>query len=124
MKRLIVAGLLLVFIGVAYLTSLKYITKSCEKTKQLLETSITAYSKEGTAESKVKKIKEFWDKKEKVLSVFVNHNRIDDIEKSISSLSIYAKEKNNILFYEYADEIKILLHQMLEDTKVSMHSVM
>ena len=48
---------------------------------------------------------------------------IDEIELAISTLTVYAKEKDNILFYEYADTIEILLHQIVEETKITTHSI-
>lgn len=123
MKRLILASIIFVIVVVTYLTSLYYITDSCDKAKVLLDDSVKTYSQNKTAKDEAEKIKNFWDEKEKVLSLFVNHNRIDDIEKAISLLNVYAKQKDNELFYEYADTVKILLHQIMEDTKITMHSI-
>ena len=123
MKRLIIAGVLFVSVIGIYLISVFYITNSCNEARQLLNNSVTIYTEKSTAESEAKKLKDYWDKKEKLLSVFVNHNRIDDIEQAISLLNVYAKSKDNELFYEYADTVKVLIHQILEDTKITMHSI-
>lgn len=123
MKRLIPASIIFVLVIVTYLTSLYYITDSCDKAKSLLENSVQTYARQKTAEKEAKKMEDYWNKKEKVLSVFVNHDRIDDIEKAISLLNVYAKSPDNELFYEYADTVKILLHQIMEDTKITMHSI-
>ncbi len=123
MKRLIPASIIFVLVIITYLTSLYYITDSYDRTKHLLDTAVQTYSQQKTAPKEAKQMKEFWDKKEKVLSVFINHNRIDDIEKAISLLNVYAKSPNNELFYEYADTVKILLHQLMEDTKITVHSI-
>ena len=123
MKRLIIAAVLFAVVIATYLSSLYYITDSCRTAQNLLENSISVYKREKTAKQEAKKLEEYWDKKEKTLSVFVNHERIDDIEKAISLLNVYAKSKDNELFYEYADNVKVLIHQIMEDTKVSMHSI-
>lgn len=123
MKRLIPAAILFVLVIVAYITSLLYITNSCDKTKALLDVSVTAYKENKTAKKEAKEIENFWNKKEPLLSVFVNHDRIDDIETAISLLNVYAKMPDNDLFYEYADNVKILIHQIMEDTKFTMHSI-
>lgn len=123
MKRLIPASIIFVLVIVTYLTSLYYITDSCDKAKSLLENSVQTYTRQKTAEKEAKKMEDYWNKKEKVLSVFVNHDRIDDIEKAISLLNVYAKSPDNELFYEYADTVEILLHQIMEDTKITMHSI-
>lgn len=123
MKRLIIAGVLFILVVTIYIISVFYITDSCNKARTLLNDSVTAYNSNDTAENEAKKLKNYWDKKEKLLSVFVNHTRIDDIEQAVSLLNVYAKNEKDPLFYEYADTIKMLLHQMLEDTKISMHSI-
>lgn len=123
MKRLIIAAVLFVLVIATYLSSLYYITDSCEKAENLLETSVSVYKQEKTAEKEARNLEKYWDKKEKTLSVFVNHDRIDDIEKAISLLNVYAKSEDNELFYEYADNVKVLIHQIMEDTKITMHSI-
>lgn len=123
MKRLIIAGLLLVLVIATYLTSLFYITDSCDNAKNMVEKTIQVYSENKTAENNAKLLEKFWNKREPLLSVFVNHDRIDDIETAISLLNVYAKIPENELFYEYADNVKILIHQIMEDTKFTMHSI-
>ena len=123
MKRLIPASIIFILVVLTYLLSLKYITNSCKSTNQLLDKAVSAYKQNQTAENEAKDIEKFWQKEEKILSFFVNHNHIDQIEQTISTLNVYAKEKDNILFYEYADTIKVLLHQIIEETKITTHSI-
>ena len=54
MKRLIPAAILFVLVIVAYITSLLYITNSCDKTKALLDVSVTAYKENKTAQKEAK----------------------------------------------------------------------
>ena len=123
MKRLIPASIIFVLVILTYFLSLNYITKSCESTNKLLDKSVEVYKENQTAEKEAEKIKKFWQKEEKILSFFVNHEHIDEIEQAISTLNVYAKEKDNILFYEYADAIRVLLHQIVEETKITTHSI-
>ena len=53
----------------------------------------------------------------------MNHNRIDDIELEISSLLLYSETEDEILFYEHIETLKMLLHQVKEDTRISVHSI-
>ena len=46
----------------------------------LINECIDEYKDIGKRETNSEKFKEYWDKKEKILSVFVNHDVIDDIE--------------------------------------------
>lgn len=122
MKRLIAAGILLAAVVAAYISSLIYITKTCDETKELILRCEEAYS-EGEAYKYAEELSSLWDEKEKALSFFMNHARIDDIELEISSLLLYSETKDEILFYEHIETLKMLLHQVKEDTRISVHSI-
>ncbi|MEE1239539.1 MAG: DUF4363 family protein [Acutalibacteraceae bacterium] len=122
MKRLIAAGILFAAVITAYIASFAYITKTCDETKELILRCEESYN-EGTAHEYAQKLSNLWDEKEKALSFFMNHDRIDDIELEISSLSLYSETKDEILFYEHIETLKMLLHQVKEDTRISVHSI-
>jgi hypothetical protein len=61
---------------------------------------------------------------EKTLSFFADHNDIDNLEQAITTLKVYSATKENELFIEHSQTVKILLHQLIEDTVLSFHSVM
>lgn len=122
MKRLIAAGILLAAVIAAYACSFMYITKTCDETKEIILRCEKAYS-EGEAYKYAEELNDLWDEKEKALSFFMNHDRIDDIELEISSLLLYSKTKEEILFYEHIETLKMLLHQVKEDTRISVHSI-
>lgn len=122
MKRLISAGILLAAVITAYVLSLIYITKTCDETKEIILRCEEAYN-DGKAYKYAEELSNLWDEKENTLSFFMNHDRIDDIELEISSLLLYSKTSEEILFYEHIETLKMLLHQVKEDTKVSIHSI-
>ena len=122
MKRLIAAGILFAAVIAAYISMLMYITKTCDERKEVILWGEEAYYK-GEACKYAEKLSTLWDEKEKKLSFFMNHNRIDDIELEISSLLLYSKTKDEILFYEHIETLKMLLHQVKEDTRISVHSI-
>ena len=123
MKRLITAAILLFFVISAYLSGLFLIKNRCDKANRLLEDCVTAYDNAAEPEKAAEKLRDFWSKAEKPLSVFVNHSRVDEIEKSIDTLLIYSTTDQNEIFKEYSGEIKTLLHQLMEDATPSVHSV-
>ncbi|MGN0451782.1 MAG: DUF4363 family protein [Acutalibacteraceae bacterium] len=122
MKRLIAAGILLAAVVTAYISSLVYITKTSNEAKEIIIRCEEAYN-DGKAQESAEELSELWDKKEKVLSFFVNHSRIDDIELEISSLLLYSKTEDEILFYEHIEALKMMIHQIKEDTRISFHSI-
>ena len=122
MKRLISAGILLAAVITAYVLSLIYITKTCDETKEIILRFEEAYN-DSNAYKYAEELSNLWDEKENTLSFFMNHDRIDDIELEISSLLLYSKTSKEILFYEHIETLKMLLHQVKEDTKISIHSI-
>lgn len=122
MKRLIAAGILLAAVIAAYVSGFMYITKTCDETKELVLRCEEAYNG-GEAYKHAEELNNLWDEKEKALSFFINHDRIDDIELEISSLLLYSKTEDEILFYEHIETLKMLLHQVKEDTRISVHSI-
>lgn len=123
MKRLIPASILLILVIIVYLISLIYIKDSCKTANRLLNNSISIYDKQGLAINEANELEKFWDKKEKSLSLFVNHNHIDEIELAISAMNIYANDYENTLFFEYSEKVKVLLHQIMEETYFTIHSI-
>ena len=124
MKRLIAAAVLGVILLVTYFTSYFYITNTCKKTKELLNECRIAYDQKNNAEAKAKEINDYWNKKEPILSIFSSHSKIDDIEEALYCLKIYSKTDEKEIFYEYQGTVKILIHQLLEDTKPGVHSIL
>ena len=124
MKRLIAAAVLFVILLTLYFTGYFYVTNTCEKTKDLLEECSVAYDKNENAYKKAKEINDFWNEKEPVLSIFSSHSKIDDIEEALYCLKIYSSTSEKEIFYEYLGTVRILLHQLLEDTKPGVHSIL
>lgn len=123
MKRLIAAILLTVMVIGIYLGGYFTINNICNNANKKLEDCINAYNKGENAEEKAKELEKFWSEKEKILSVFSNHSEIDEIETSILLMKIYSGTNKKEMFKEYCGTVKIMLHQMIEDTVPNMHSV-
>ena len=123
MKRLIAAAILFIFVITAYISGYLYIDNSCKTAKKYLRECISAYSDNDDATDEAEKLEKYWSKKENGLSFFANHSKIDEIELAISTLKTYSKTKENEIFYEYSGTVETLIHQLLEDTKPTIHSI-
>ncbi len=123
MKRLIPAVIILVLITTAFFGSYFYINEVCENAYEGVENCLKEYEENGTAKADAAWLKNYWDDKEKILSFFVKHDLIDKVELSISNLELHSKYKDNYMFFEACDTVKILLHQIIEDTKPTTHSI-
>ena len=123
MKRIIPALIILVIVIASYFGSYVYINNVCDTVNEGIEACIKEYEEHGTAKADAKWLKNYWDEKEKILSFFVNHSMIDEVEMAISNLKLHSSFKENYMFYDACDTTKTLLHQIIEDTKISAHSV-
>ena len=123
MKRLIAAGVLLIFVITAYIYGYLYIDTACDTAKQYLKNCISVYGSNEDALNEAEKLEKYWSSKESGLSFFANHADIDEIELAINSLKTYSNTKNNEIFYEYSGTVETLLHQLMEDTSPNIHSI-
>lgn len=124
MKRLIAAAILLILVVSSFLGGYFYINHTCDKTEKLLDDCLYAYEESANAQKEAKKLEKYWSEKENVLSIFANHDHIDEIESAISTLSTHSGFNNNEMFYDSYSLVKTLIHQMLEDTAFGMHSIL
>ncbi len=124
MKRLIPALVILAVIIATFAGSYVYVNTICEEATHLIDECIDEYNQKGITETKAENFKNYWDKQEKILSIFANHNVIDEIEVSVAELSYHSKFKENTMFYDSAIRIKTLLHQIMEDNKITAHSLL
>ena len=123
MKRLISAGILFAFVVAAYVSSFIYIKKTCNETIELVILCEENYKDGKNAYETAEKIDEIWVDKEQTLSFFVNHDRIDEVELELSSLLLYSRTDNEILFYEHIETLKMLLFQIKEDSMINAHAI-
>lgn len=123
MKRLIPAGILLAAIIIAYALSWYYVDNTCDKAITLVKECEEEYKPNGDSSIKADELKKLWDEKENALSFFVNHDKIDQVELELSSLFIYSNKDDAAKFYEHIENLKMLLHQIREDSTVSVHSI-
>ena len=124
MKRIIAAVILLIFVLASYFSGYFFIKSTCDTASDILSDCIIAYKNQTDATASAEKLEKFWGKKEPLLSVFVNHASIDEIELAISNLTVYSRAAEEELFYEYSKTVQTLLHQMMEDTNFSAHSIL
>lgn len=100
-----------------------YIKSSCNEARTLLYECERAYESDKNAQRPSEELKRLWDKKENPLSLFVNHGSIDDIELAISELCVYSTSDEENDFSERVETVRTLLHQIEEDTALTVHSV-
>lgn len=124
MKRIIAAVLLIVIIAASCIANTKYIDKTYNELSKDISDLIEAYDlSPEKAEKNAEKLKEKWDDKELLLSIFANHEIVENIGLSFSKLPIFAKEKSSDMFLAECKSIELELSHMLKDTKIDAHSL-
>lgn len=125
MKRLVTAVALIVVItalciGVNFLVSreVNSVRAMVNECKAYLEKKDSAQAQK-TADALVLK----WEKRETMLSPFINHEKIDEISLEITSLAANIRAQNYPVLLRDAETILTLLHQMEEDEKINIHSI-
>ena len=123
MKRLIAAGVLLVFVAISYFSADIYINKTLKTLGNKLDSCIEVYKLEGSAKAQSENLKKYWKAKEKTLSFCVNHAALDEIELAINDLYTYSQVTDSVYFFERSDRINTLFTQLKEDTDFGIHSI-
>ena len=122
MKRLSAAVLMGLFI-ISYLWfGHTYIKKTLNKGEKMLQECVTAYEKQEDANRKVNQLKDYWKGKEGSLSVFANHDVIDQAEAAITALPSLSNGEKNPVFYETVENVRDAFYRIWEDNSLNMHT--
>ena len=123
MKRLIAAVVILIVLSSVFFTGYFSINNICKNTKELLTECVNSYHSGSRTQESAEKLEKYWSSKESVLSLFADHTSIDNIELDLHLLKIYSATDEKELFLEYSGRIKTAIHQLLEDTHPTVHSI-
>ena len=123
MKRLVAAVIILIILGAVFFTGYFSINNICQNTKELLSECVNNYHSGNRTQESAAKLEKYWNSKESILSLFADHTSIDNIELDLHLLKIYSSTDEKELFFEYSGRIKTAIHQLLEDTHPTIHSI-
>lgn len=125
MKRLI-AALVIVAIIVALCVCVSLvITRQLKEVRAMVSQCKECLQKKDSAKAEeiADALVESWEKKEALLSPFINHEKIDEISLEITSLAANIHSNNLPVVLRDAETILMLLHQLEEDEKINLHSI-
>lgn len=124
MKRLISASVLLVIIVAICIVSAITVKSAYHDLSQKLEVCITEYNAENIAKAfeSATDLEKDWKKREEILSIFVDHDIIDDLGVSISRLPSLANKKSDTFLAE-CNAVKVALTHMIKDISVNTHTL-
>lgn len=125
MSRMIISGVALLLVIALATVGVISLNKSCEELATMLdEIQQTAINKdqEKAIELTNKAIK-LWSKEEKVISLLVDHREIDEIEQTIKSLSVFARQDDMEKLEEKSSVAAERVRHIRDKEKVSPESV-
>lgn len=115
MKRLIPAGIILIFLVLICIFSHIYVDSICEQT---LDDINAYYNKNISASS----LEDSWNHKKEKMSLFVNHGFLDKISVYIGQLTLAENEDTHPESDVIYKNIQTVLSLIKEEQKLELHS--
>ena len=119
MKRLIVGLLILLLIIALGVTGLFCTNKFVDGLTLSLNSARESALKDNFTQSEKlsNEIKENFKEKEKLLSLFLNHSLIEEIDENLSLLPVFAKSAAKNDFLAYIEKVETKLLELIETQK-------
>ena len=125
MNRIVVAAASLILVIVIASLSIRSLDSSCEKLSEKLD-EIQSTAESGDAEKAIElteNMLEMWEKEEKKISLLVNHSEIDEIEKTVKSLPVLARQGNTERLEEQSSVAAERVRHIREKEKISINNI-
>lgn len=124
MKRLISASILLVIIVTLCIVNAFTVKSAYDDLSQKLELCISEYNSDNISKAfeSATELENNWKKREEILSIFVDHDIIDDLGVSISRLPSLANKESDTFLAE-CNAVKVALTHMIKDISVNTHTL-
>ena len=122
MRRIIAAAVILLFVVGVSLCGGFIINKNTDEIeKQISEIQKTAFT---DTNGKAEEFFCFWEEKREIMSIFVNHEVIDEIGKVAAKMVSAERAKNSDDLFEAANEILYIIRGIREDEKFSLYTLL
>ena len=122
MRRIIAAAVILLFVvGVSICGGFIINKNADEIEKQISEIQKTAFT---DTNGKAEEFFCFWEEKREIMSIFVNHEVIDEIGKVAAKMVSAERAKNSDDLFEAANEILYIIRGIREDEKFSHYTLL
>ena len=122
MRRIIAAAVIHLFVvGVSICGGFIINKNADEIEKQISEIQKTAFT---DTNGKAEEFFCFWEEKREIMSIFVNHEVIDEIGKVAAKMVSAERAKNSDDLFEAANEILYIIRGIREDEKISLYTLL
>lgn len=126
MKRLIAAVIIAVLLCVLCITDYFYIKNSYNTFTENINKCVERIEQNDISSAKqyAENLEKEWKNREHLLSIFVNHDIIDEIDTAIVQLVPYLDTGNYDLCITQCAVIELKLSQVREDSTINLHSIL
>ncbi len=126
MKRVIVSSVILLCIVVLCAGAQWYLFDTKEKAVSMVETAYESVNRGDlrTARAQVLEFTEFWENKEKYLTIFVRHNQIEELSVIAASLEPMLASGNIADYYAANAQVIKLLEMIIESERPTYSTVL
>lgn len=126
MKRLCMAFLLLLILGIYTFFAEMYVLNFCDDLSGLLETCAMEISQEkySQAESTVSKLYDMWEEKDDILSVFIGDDSVVEPRKSIVSILLSLQDENYDECMINIRECQGYIHDIKENNSTNFSNIL
>lgn len=125
MKSVISALLIFIFIIITSVSSIVYVNRAVDEMLQFVYKNEIYFSKSmwEEAENEIKKLEEVWAKKNPVLSVFLNHTILSEVDTAVSKLKNAVKIREKDDFFYERDNVVLTLLNIKKLQKISIENI-
>ncbi|MGE5628697.1 MAG: DUF4363 family protein [Solirubrobacterales bacterium] len=126
MKNVLYSMVIFAILLISVFYSINYLNKSCSNLESLdtkLETLIEESSWDNAYATSLE-LMDDWDNYSKVITIFVNHAEIDNINSELWKLTQYTKFKNRDESMASVHTIKFYLGHIMDMEKVNMQNIL
>lgn len=125
MKSVISAVVIFIFIVVTGLFSTIYVDNVTKEMLQIVYKNEKYFSnlKWKDAENEILKLEKYWANKRSVLSVFINHTDLTEVDIAVTKLKNATKMQEKADFFYESDNLALILSNICEQQKISIENI-
>lgn len=125
MKSVISALLIFIFIIITAVSSIIYVDMTTKEMLQIVYKNEKYFSnsKWREAEDEILKLEKLWNKKRPVLSAFINHTILTEVDTTVAKLKNATKMQENADFFYESTNLELILLNINQQQKISIENV-
>ena len=125
MKSVISALLIFILIITTIFFSGLYVNDTTNKMLQIVYKNEKYFSnlKWKDAENEILKLEKYWANKRSVLSVFINHTDLTEVDIAVTKLKNATKMQEKADFFYESDNLALILSNICEQQKISIENI-